>query len=76
MSRVSDSLFRLVHTKCELSPLTRCVVAAGEVADARPLDLDHAGPEVGELAAGVRRGDRLLQRHHREATKGLHEELL
>jgi hypothetical protein len=34
----------------------RAVVAAGEVAVPRPLDLDDACAEVGELAGGERRG--------------------
>jgi hypothetical protein len=36
------------------------VVGAGEVPVARPLDLDHAGAELGELAGGERRGNGLL----------------
>ena len=43
------------------------VVAAGEVAGAGPLDLDHARAEVGELAGGERRGHRLLQGDDGEA---------
>ena len=38
------------------------VVAAGEVAGAGAFDLDDAGAEVGELAGGEGRGDRVLQR--------------
>jgi hypothetical protein len=36
------------------------VVVAREVADLRPLDLDHARAEVGELARAERRRDRLF----------------
>ena len=39
----------------------RSVVRAGEVARARPLDLDDPRPEVGELPGGERRRDRLLK---------------
>ena len=39
----------------------RPVVAAGEVADTRPLDLDDPGAQVGQLPGGERRRDRLLQ---------------
>jgi hypothetical protein len=42
-------------------PVDPLVVAAREVADVRPLHLDHARAEVGELPGGVRGGDRLLQ---------------
>ena len=42
--------------------LDRAVVAAREVAAARPLDLDDPRAEIGELAAGKRRGHRLLDR--------------
>ncbi len=45
------------------------VVAAGEVAGARPLDLDDPGAEVGELPRGERDGDRLLQRHDQETVE-------
>src|SRR5438094_8823007 len=38
----------------------RCIVAACEVAAVGPLDLDDARPEVGEMARGERRRDRLL----------------
>jgi hypothetical protein len=38
------------------------VVAAREIADAGPLDLDHPRAEIGELARGERRGDRVLER--------------
>ena len=38
----------------------RCIVAACEVAAVGPLDLDDARPEVGEVARGERRRDRLL----------------
>ena len=37
------------------------VIVAGEVAAAGPLDLDDAGAEVGQMARGQRRRDRLLQ---------------
>ena len=50
--------------------LDRGVVAARGVADARPLDLDHAGAELGQLARGERRGDDLLQRHDGDAREG------
>ena len=42
-------------------PVDAVVVAAREVAGVRPLHLDHARAEVGELPRGVRRGDRLFQ---------------
>ena len=45
------------------------VVAAGEVACAGPLDLDHARAEVGELPGGERRGDRMLQGDHEDAVQ-------
>ena len=47
------------------------VVAAGEVAAARPLDLDHPRAEVGQLAGRERGGHRLLNRDDGEATKGV-----
>jgi hypothetical protein len=37
------------------------VVVAGEVAGTGPLDLDHPGPEVGQLPGGEGSGDRLLE---------------
>ena len=45
----------------------RPVVVPGEVARARPLDLDDPGAEVGELPGGERRRHRLLQRDHHDA---------
>ena len=48
------------------------VVAAGEVAGAGTLDLDHAGAEVGELAGGERRGDGVLEGDDGEAGERLH----
>ena len=42
------------------------VVAAGEVAAARPLDLDDPGAEVGELPGGEGHRDGLLQRDHHD----------
>ena len=42
------------------------VVAAGEVAGARPLDLDDPGAEVGELPGGEGHRDGLLQRDHHD----------
>jgi hypothetical protein len=47
----------------------RPVIAAGEVASARSLDLDHARAEVGELPGGERRGDGLLQGDDEDAVK-------
>ena len=47
------------------------VVVPREVAWARPLDLDHPGAQVGQLTGGERRGDRLLHRDHRDATRGM-----
>ncbi len=41
-------------------PLHALVVAAREVACPRPLDLDHARPQVGELARAERRRDCML----------------
>jgi acyl-CoA dehydrogenase len=43
------------------------VVVAREVAPVRPLDLDHARAEVGQLARRERRPDRLLHRHDQDA---------
>ncbi len=48
------------------------VVLAREVAAVGPLDLDHARAEVGEVAAGERDGDRLLDGHHRQSFERLH----
>ncbi len=48
----------------------RPVVSAGEVPHFGALDLDHAGAEVGELAGGEWRGDRLLQGDDRDAFSG------
>src|SRR3954451_17690013 len=47
-SSVTLSLDRLVH-EVRGQPADPGVVAAGEVAGAGTLDLDHAGAEVGEL---------------------------
>ena len=62
---------RLVQTKCEARPRTRCVVAAGEVADAGALDLDDARAEVGELARRERRGDRVFERDDGECLRAV-----
>ena len=48
------------------------VVAAGEVARAGALDLDDAGAEVGQLAGGEGRRDRVLQRDDGDAFEWLH----
>ena len=61
-SSVRLSLDRLVQTKCDARPLTALVVVAREIADAGPLDLDHARAEIGELARRERRRDRVLKR--------------
>ncbi len=45
------------------------VVAAGEVAAARPLHLDHPGTQVGQLPGGERSRHRLLQRDHQDAVQ-------
>ena len=52
------------------------VVAAGEVAGVRPLDLDHPRAEVGELPGRVRRGDRLFERDDGDSTKRLHQPMM
>lgn len=46
------------------------VVGAGEVAAARPLDLEHARPEVGQVPGGQRRGDGLFAGHDGDAVEG------
>jgi hypothetical protein len=50
----------------------RTVVVAGEITAARPLYLDHPGAEVGELAGGEGRSDRLLKRDHEDTIEGQH----
>jgi len=45
----------------------RGVVAASEIAFAGALDLDHAGPEIGQLPCRKRRGDGLLDRDDGDA---------
>ncbi len=52
------------------------VVRAGEVARARPLDLDDARAEVGQLPRAERRGDRVLERDDGGAGEWLHRRLL
>ena len=54
-------------------PSRRRVVAAREVADPGPLDLDDARPEVGELAGGERRRHRLLERQDRDPVERSHQ---
>ena len=49
------------------------VVAAGEVAAAGPLELDHPGAEVGELAGAEGRGDRVLEREDGDAFERPHQ---
>ena len=53
-------------------PVHGAVVVAGEIAGSRPLDLDHPGAEVGELAGGQRHGHRLLQRDDGDSRKRKH----
>jgi hypothetical protein len=48
------------------------VVAAREIANVGPLDLDHASAEVRKLTCGERSGNRLLQRNYRNAVEGSH----
>ncbi len=48
------------------------VVAAREVADAGPLDLDHARAEIGQLSRRERRRDRVLERDDGDAFEGSH----
>ena len=50
-------------------PLDRAVVPAREVTDAGPFDLDDPRPEIGELPAGERRGDSLLDGHDDDAVE-------
>ena len=54
-------------------PPRRRVVAPREVAHPGPLDLDDAGPEVGELAGGERRRHRLLERQDRDPLERSHQ---
>src|ERR671928_2167106 len=50
-------------SRCRPCPVCcRCSIAAGEVADTRPLHLDDAGAEIGELACREGCRDRMLQR--------------
>ena len=67
---------RLVQTKCEREPAHALVVAAREVAHAGTLDLDDARAEVGELARGERRGDRVLERDDGDAFERFHHAFL
>jgi hypothetical protein len=49
--------------------LDRTVVTAGKVTDARSLDLDDTCTEIGELPAGKRRRNCLLDRDDEQALK-------
>lgn len=51
--------------------LDRFVVAAGEVTDPGPLDLDDAGAEIGELTGGERRGDGLFEGDDGDSRNGV-----
>ena len=66
-SSVSDSFDRFSHTKWLAMPLHAGVVAAREVAAVRPLDLDDARAEIGELPRGERPGDGLFDRDDGDA---------
>ena len=57
------------HEVRGLAPDAR-VVGAREVARAGALDLDHARPQVGQLAAGERRGDGVFERDDGDAVEG------
>src|SRR5690606_7656478 len=46
------------------------VIAPGEIAGAGPLDLDHAGAEIGQLARTERRGDGVFEADHGDAVEG------
>jgi hypothetical protein len=48
------------------------VVGAGEVAGARPLDLDHPGAEVGEVTGGQWHGHRLFQGEDGDSSQRQH----
>src|SRR5262249_60489444 len=48
------------------------VVAAREVANFWPFDLDHAGAEVRKLARSKRSGHRMFQSNYRNAIEGSH----
>src|SRR4029077_1114652 len=47
----------------------RVIVGARSIAAAWPLDLDHPGPELGELPRRERAGDHLLQCNDRDAVE-------
>jgi hypothetical protein len=49
--------------------LYAAVIGAGEIAGAGPLDLDHAGAEIGELARAERRGNGLFEGNDGDAFK-------
>ena len=53
-------------------PFHRGVVRPCRVAAGRPLDLDDARAELGELAGGERSGDDLLERNHGDAFQRPH----
>ena len=53
-------------------PVHALVVAAREVARARPLDLDHTRAEIGKLARTKRRRDRVLEGDNEGSGKGQH----
>ena len=63
----SDSLPRLSQTKWAPVPSHGVVVVAREVTALGPLDLDHPGAEVGEVAGGQWHGDRLLDGNDRQS---------
>src|SRR5437762_6892048 len=49
------------------------IVAAREIADRRPLDLDDARPEIRQLSGRERRGDRLLDGNHGDSFQRQHQ---
>ena len=51
-------------------PIDSGIVATREIACTRPLDLDDARPEVGELARAERCRDRMLERDDCDAIEG------
>src|SRR3954471_11286715 len=57
-------------------PADGLVVAAGEIAGAGTLDLDHSGSEISQLTRRERRGDGLLEGDDEESVEGVHAEFL
>jgi hypothetical protein len=51
-------------------PVDGGVVVAGEIAAARPLDLDYPRSEIAQMAGAERPRHRLLQREHGDAGQG------